>query len=506
MEAYQVIPRKYRPQTFDEVIGQKAVVQTLRRAIDSGRIAQAYIFSGMRGVGKTTVARILAKAVNCVHGPTSTPCNQCPFCLAIRDDRAVDVLEIDGASNRGVEEIDEVRDTAKVRPIQSRYKVIIIDEVHMLSRTAFNALLKTLEEPPPRILFIFATTEFHKLPATVVSRCQHFEFKRISPREIKDHLLFIAAKEKINLSEQGAQLLAEAADGSLRDAQSLLDKAIAYCGSEITDEELKEILGVVPRAILFEASSLILAGQAEKAFSFVNRVVSSGYDLKLFYDELVRHFRNLLMVKTVTDVNNLLALSQEELVLLKKEAAKASTVDLLRYLQALLQAEAGLRYTAHPQIYLETLLVRLGHLPHLVPFKELLKALEEESFPNLLPALKKISDLPRLEKETAKEIGGRTEAPPDLNLSRDVTRVEPEPSLNEPPENKPKIARKARAAQVGQETTNSGAQPQPEPNLGSKEKEAILANPVIREFMSLFQARVVSIDPVARPKDSEEVS
>lgn len=507
MEAYQIIPRKYRPQTFEEVVGQKAVVQTLRHALDSGRIAQAYIFSGMRGVGKTTVARILAKAVNCLEGPTSNPCNECPSCLAIRDDRAVDVIEIDGASNRGVEEINEVRDTAKVRPIQSRYKVIIIDEVHMLSRTAFNALLKTLEEPPPRVLFIFATTEFHKVPPTVVSRCQHFEFKRISPQEIKDHLLLIAGKEKIKLSESGAQLLAEAADGSLRDAQSLLDKAVAYCGPEIKEEALKEILGVVPRTILFEASSLILEGRTEKAFSFLNQVVSAGYDLKLFYDELVRHFRNLLMVKTLDEVTSILSISQEEVDWLKKEAEKASTVDLLRYLQALLQAEAGLRYTAHPQIYLEALLVRLGHLPHLVPLKEIFRSLEEGRAQELVKPLAKIktNDLTPAPEESLKDMRAEALNPAGIKTSQTEAASVTEVLSSEVGQIEKKGEDMEEAARADQKEEKNVSRRESRPHLDSKEKEAVLSNPAIKEFMSLFQARLVSIDPIARPQNGEEV-
>jgi DNA polymerase III subunit gamma/tau len=377
--SYVIFARKYRPQTFEQVVGQRPVVQTLQNAIKANRVGQAYIFAGMRGTGKTTVARILAKALNCQHGPTPTPCNVCEFCTEINEDRSVDVLEIDGASSRKVEDIGPIRDTAKYKPIHSRYKIIYIDEVHMLSDHAFNALLKTLEEPPERTVFIFATTEFHELPETIVSRCQHFEFKKISQKEIINHLLAIAQKERITISPSGLSLIAQAAEGSLRDAQSLLDQAVAFSGEIIQDEELKVILGAISREILFECSSLILAQSPSGVFSLVEKVMEKGYDLRSFYKELIRHFRDLMVVKSVREVEDLLPLNPEELKQLREEADKASLEEVLRYLQALQQAEQGLRFTSHPQIYLETLLVKLCHFQKIVPLKELLAEVQKSN-------------------------------------------------------------------------------------------------------------------------------
>ncbi len=375
--AYQIFARKYRPDTFEKVIGQKALVKTLQNAIKNKRIAQAYIFSGMRGVGKTTVARLVAKALNCQYGPTPTPCNKCESCEAIKNDRSVDVLEIDGASSRKIEDIEPIRDTAKYRPIHSRYKVIIIDEVHMLTETSFNTLIKTLEEPPSQTVFIFATTAFHKIPPTIVSRCQHFEFKKISQKDIAKHLHQIAKEEKITISEPAVNLIAEAADGSLRDAQSLLDQAVAFAGENISDDDIKEILGVIGKDILFECSSLILDQRPAAVFPLVEKIIERGHDLRSFYKELIKHFRNLFLVRTAPDEKNILSLTAEELEELKTEANKASAEEILRFLLALQQSEAGLRYSSHPQIYLETVLVKLCHFKKIVPLEQLLEEVEK---------------------------------------------------------------------------------------------------------------------------------
>lgn len=373
---YEILAQKYRPKTFEEIIGQKAVVQTLQNAVRYNRLAQAYIFSGMRGTGKTTAARILAKALNCQHGPTPNPCNKCEHCEAIRNDRSVDVLEIDGASTRKVEEISPIRDLAKYKPIHSRYKVIYIDEVHMLSAAAFNSLLKTLEEPPPNIVFIFATTEFHKVPATIVSRCQHFEFKKISHKDIIDHLKDIAVKEKIEVSITGLNLIAVAAEGSLRDAQSLLDQAAAFCGTDIKDECLKEILGTINEDIFFACSDIIMEQKPEGVFALVEEIIQKGCDLRFFYKELIRHFRNLLLVKSVENPQDLIPLNHEEMNRLIKAAAKTGAEDILRYILALQQAEGGLRYSSHPQIFLEAVLIKLCHFKNLISLKQILKEIQ----------------------------------------------------------------------------------------------------------------------------------
>ena len=359
------------------MIGQKSVVQTLRNAIRTNRVTQAYLFSGMRGTGKTTAARILAKALNCVNGPTPTPCNTCESCLEIKEDRSIDVLEIDGASNRGIDDIRALREGLKYKPIRSRYKIIIIDEVHQVTGPAFNALLKTLEEPPENTVFIFATTEFNKVPPTIVSRCQHFEFKKISQKEIINHLMDISKSNGITISPSALTLIAHAAEGSLRDAQSLLDQAVAFSGEVINDDDLKEILGTISPELLYSCSSAILEEKAESIFALVDALIEGGHDLRVFFKDLVEHFRNLLLAASLEKPQDLLFMNAEEIGRLTEESKKASPEEFLRYLLALQQGEAGLRYSSHPRIYLESLLVKLCHFRRLVPLADLIRELED---------------------------------------------------------------------------------------------------------------------------------
>ena len=377
---YKIFALKYRPWTFEEVIGQTSVVKTIQNAIASGRVAQAYLFSGVRGTGKTTVARILAKALNCAEGPTAHPCpdreRPCEYCRSIHEGSAIDVLEIDGASNRQVDDIEPIREMVKYKPAYTRTKVLIIDEVHMLSTHAFNALLKTLEEPPPNTIFIFATTEFNKVPPTIVSRCQHFEFRKISHKDIINHLMEIAKREGITITPAGLALIAEAADGSMRDAQSLLDQAVAFSGENIGDEDLKTILGTIGQDVLFRFSSAVLEEKPAEVFPLVESVVASGYDLRFVFGKLIEHFRALLLVRSVEKPGDLLIVSPEGLEALRTEAAKATVEDLLRYLLALQQAEPGLKYSAMPRIYFEAFLVKLCHFRKIVPLRDLIKDVE----------------------------------------------------------------------------------------------------------------------------------
>jgi DNA polymerase-3 subunit gamma/tau len=373
---YLVIARKFRPQNFDELVGQEHVVKTLKNAIQQGRVAHAFIFSGPRGVGKTTVARILAKALNCEQGPTPTPCNVCTNCREIAEGISMDVREIDGASNRGIDEIRELRENVKFSPVSSRHKLYIIDEVHMLTREAFNALLKTLEEPPSHVIFIFATTEIQKIPPTILSRCQCFDFRRISLKQIRDNLRQIAGKEGVLISENGLTWIAEAGDGSLRDAQSIFDQAISYAGFDIKDPDVEGLLGLTDRRFLFRISEAIFTRNASLCLKIIEESYYAGLDMKFFYQMLIGHFRNLLLTKIVEKSQDLLDLGADELAGLKKQTEGVSRETLQRLLDILMSEEESVRKSQNARINLETILVRMTYLEPMVPIDTILSRME----------------------------------------------------------------------------------------------------------------------------------
>ena len=385
---YLVLARKFRPQTFEDVAGQEHVVKTLRNSIGQGRVAHAFLFSGPRGVGKTSVARILAKSLNCEKGPTATPCNVCSNCLEITKGSSLDVREIDGASNRGIDEIRELRENVKFAPAAAKYKIYIIDEVHMLTREAFNALLKTLEEPPAHVIFIFATTESHKVPATILSRCQCYDFRRISLKEIAANLGRVAASEGIKISPSALLWIAEAGDGSMRDAQSIFDQVISYAGMDIKDDDVEESLGLADRKYLFRLSEAVLQRDAGACLIILEEAYLAGIDMKHFYQILVKHFRNLLLVKIAADGSSSFDIAPEQIEKLKNQVQAISRETLQRFVEILITEEGSFLRSQEPRMKLETILVKMAYLEPIIPLAEIISTIEniEQRLQQGLPA------------------------------------------------------------------------------------------------------------------------
>ena len=381
--SYQVTARKWRPQNFDEVVGQEIVTRTLQNAIKSERIAHAFLFSGVRGVGKTTTARILAKALNCLKGPTVSPCGQCDSCQEIRGANSVDVLEIDAASNTGVDNIRDLRESVRYGTARDRFKVFIIDEVHMLSNPAFNALLKTLEEPPPHVKFILATTELEKIPATITSRCQHFTFKPIPFSLILGCLKDITRQEGIEITEYGLRSLVSLAGGSMRDAQSVLDQIIAFAGKQISDEDVRVLLGVVDEQVLGPLVEAVARRDRKEIIHSVEELRTSGVDPQRFCVKLVHHLRDLMVYQVTGWEESLLDLPDSARETLDKQAQEFSKLDLIRFYDLMVGCQNQLRYHSHPYVHLEMTLVKLIELAQLPSVEEVITRLESGSAPRV---------------------------------------------------------------------------------------------------------------------------
>jgi len=374
--SYVVSARRWRPQSFEDLVGQEHVSRTLTNAIRTGRVAHAFLLTGVRGVGKTTVARILAKALNCETGPTPTPCNACTNCQEITAGSSVDVLEIDGASNTGVDDVREIIDNVRYSPAKSRFKIYIIDEVHMLSNSAFNALLKTLEEPPGHVKFIFATTDPHKLPATVQSRCQRYDFRRIPLRLVVDRLRRIVDEEKVAISDRALGILAREGEGSMRDSQSLLDQVLAFAGQKIEDDEVLATLGIADRRFLYDLGEAIIGQNAARALELVNELHVHGHDMRRLVRDLVEHFRNLAVAK-LTGGELLPDLPDEERRAVAKQAEGVDNERCDRVFRVLLETDEEMARSAHAKLLLEMALIKLATLPPLVPLEELVGRMEE---------------------------------------------------------------------------------------------------------------------------------
>jgi len=387
--SYLVLARKWRPQSFEDIAGQGHITRTLQNAIRTQRIAHAYLFTGVRGVGKTTAARVVAKALNCEKGPTPTPCNECSHCQEITNGSSIDVLEIDGASNRGIDEIRQIIEHVRYQPAQCRFKIYIIDEVHQVTKDAFNALLKTLEEPPPSVKFILATTEPHRLPETILSRCQRFDFRRIALREIVQRLDDIAKKEGLKITPGALVLLAREADGSMRDAQSLLEQVLACAapgsetgGAPAVDESLlQDILGLAQRRLLYDLSAAVFQGDARRCVEIVAEAAAQGRDLGRLSRDLVEHFRNLMVARLSGEkaaaTGSLLDLPDQEIADLVAQAQELSLETLLDYFDFMAAGDEEVARSAHPRFALETAVIRLATLPKTLPVSELLERLEK---------------------------------------------------------------------------------------------------------------------------------
>ena len=378
---YKVIARKYRPQTFSEIVGQQHVTRTLANAIGSNRVAHAYIFSGVRGVGKTTTARILAKALNCANGPTADPDNTCDSCREISAGTSLDVLEIDAASNRGIDQIRELREMVRYAPASSRYKVVILDEAHQLTDEASNALLKTLEEPPERVVFILATTQAEDLADTIKSRAQLFQFRSLTFKEIAEEIERIAREEKLTIEPGAVAVLARAAEGSLRDGLSLLEQAISYSEDTVTDAQVRELLGVVAENVLDDLVEAISTQSAERALGLVHRLIGDGQNLQHFCREAIRHFRNLLVARVCGASSELVAAPSEEQERLSEQAAKFSEEDLTRFFNILLATDDDLRKKPDQRLHLELGLLKLVNAQRLAPLEEILADLRGSGTP-----------------------------------------------------------------------------------------------------------------------------
>lgn len=373
---YQVIARKYRPQDFESVVGQEAVVTTLKNAISSKRLHHAYLFSGARGIGKTSLARIFAKAINCEKGPTVKPCNECSQCKEITQGISLDVQEIDGASNNSVEEVREIRERLKFLPVSGRNKIYIIDEVHMLSTAAFNALLKTLEEPPPHVIFMFATTEVHKIPATILSRCQRFDLRRIPSDQLLEKLKKICGEENVNADSDSLLLITRESGGSLRDAQSLLDQAIAYTDGKLLFEQVSAMLGLADTRYVIELTEAVLKEDPRSALEKVQEIYNRGHDLKQFCLQWLSHWRNLLIYSTTQSEEFLSDLTELEKKVVKEQASLAQPENFDLGFHILHRSTEEVARSEFPKILMDILIVRLAHVREMTKLDDILQTLK----------------------------------------------------------------------------------------------------------------------------------
>jgi DNA polymerase III subunit gamma/tau len=434
--SYIVTARKWRPMVFEDVVGQAHVTTTLRNAIASDRLSHAYIFSGPRGVGKTTTARILAKAINCLKPVDNNPDNKCELCLEITENRSLNVFEIDGASNRGVDEIRNLREAVRYAPAKGKYKVYIIDEVHMLTKEAFNALLKTLEEPPEHVLFIFATTEIQKVPLTILSRCQRFEFRRIAMNQIMDRLRFIAKHEKLKIEDDALFLIARKGDGSLRDAQSIFDQIVSFCGDTITVKQIVDMLNIVEEEYFFRLIDVVRSKDTKAGLALIDELVGGGIDIREFLNGVSRHLRNLLIVRA-TGSSDLVETSEFYRQRYAEQSQFFSENDLLRFIRIITDTDAAVRWSQQPRFRLEVGILQMLKMDSSVQIQQLLDQIEElKKKLNIKPPENSPRKVETAPKETPELIVHDKKAEL-LNLRRELPRpqqmyVPPVAAVHEP--------------------------------------------------------------------------
>src|SRR5688572_3330429 len=486
---YQVIARKFRPQVFSEVVGQKPIVQTLQNAIKLNRTGHAYLFCGPRGVGKTTMARILAKGLNCAEGPTIEPCNQCASCREIAAGQSMDVLEIDAASNTGVDNVRELRDSARYAPSRDRNKIFIIDEVHMLSTSAFNALLKILEEPPPHVIFIMATTERQKLPATILSRCQPFVFRTIAPAELQAHLKKIVEREGARIDDNGLSYLVKAAEGSMRDAQSLLDQIISFSGQDVASDDVRDVLGFIPTELLDRTIDAVANSNSQELVETVAIVVDQGLGLQQFVRELIARMRDLLMMKL--RLRDKVLASESDKAALERRAEAFSEQDLIRYFDLLLKLESDLKWTSQPRFHLEVGLVKLAKAGHMRDIEEVLRDLKQDPSPQTSS-----------EPSTPRPPANRTPAP--AAQPRSETKA---PSLVLPsvPSFKPSTPMAAAAPAVQRSVekpdvgmsieTSESRPPSPVRKADDTAMSSAKEEPLVKRFLEVFRGDIAQVKP-----------
>lgn len=373
----QVTALKWRPQTFDDLVGQEVVSQTLKNAIKSNRVHHAYLFSGLRGAGKTSSARIFAKALNCENGPTTDPCGKCSSCVEIREGNSLDVVEIDAASNNSVDNIRELRELVRYNATRDRYKIYIIDEVHMLSTSAFNALLKTLEEPPPNVVFIMATTELHKIPATILSRTQQFDFRQIPLAKIEARLKLISETSKLEIDDEAIALVAQGSGGSMRDALSIYDQVIAASGEKVTGLDVKTILGVVEDSNLLDLLSGIVDGSSEKIFARISELVHFGHDLKQVYDTFTAFVRDAIVLKSVANPADMVTRTYGHGEALQNLLGRVEVSELVRILDTMVSHESLFRQASEPRYAFELVFLKLLESRKLIPLEQLLGDLKD---------------------------------------------------------------------------------------------------------------------------------